>query len=213
MDEVAATLAEGIEGSYFPGPYPAGSYAAQLKRRLQDFARVQLVGEVWGLRPSRVRVYFELRDARGALPCSMWRNEFDALGTSLSDGMRVVVGGGCDYYPAAPRPRPPSPSASPSCASPVRETCWWRSSGCDDGSTPTGCSSHRSGWPGRRCPARSAWSPASAARRVTTSWPACAAGTGVGGSSGPSSPSRTATPPRGSPPRYGNWPRSKRSRW
>src|SRR5450755_4219481 len=101
MDEVAATLAEGIEGSYFPGPYPAGSYAAQLKRRLQDFARVQLVGEVWGLRPSRVRVYFELRDARGALPCSMWRNEFDALGTSLSDGMRVVVGGGCDYYPGS----------------------------------------------------------------------------------------------------------------
>ena len=101
MDEVAATPAEGIEGSSFPGPYPVGSYAAQLKRRLQDFARVQLVGEVWGLRPSRVRVYFELRDARGALPCSMWRNEFEALGTPLSDGMRVVVGGGCNYYPGS----------------------------------------------------------------------------------------------------------------
>jgi exodeoxyribonuclease VII large subunit len=114
MDEVIATPAEGIEGSTFPGPYPVGSYAAALRRRLQDFARVQLVGEVWGFRLSRVRVYFELRDARGALPCSMWRNEFDALGTPLADGMRVVVGGGCDYYPG-------SSASSPSFAFSVTE--------------------------------------------------------------------------------------------
>ncbi len=101
MDEVAATPAEGIEGSSFPGPFPVGSYAAQLKRRLREFARVQLVGEVWGFRLSRVRVYFELRDARGALPCSMWRDEFEALGTPLSDGMRVLAAGGCDYYPGS----------------------------------------------------------------------------------------------------------------
>ena len=37
---------EGIPDSAFPGPYPVGSYAAQLKRRLLEFARVQLVGEV-----------------------------------------------------------------------------------------------------------------------------------------------------------------------
>ncbi len=84
--------------SSLPGPYPVGSYAAQLKRRLLEFARVQLVGEVWGVKPARARVYFELRDSRGALPCSMWRNDFDALNMTLSDGMRVVVGGGCDYY-------------------------------------------------------------------------------------------------------------------
>jgi exodeoxyribonuclease VII large subunit len=95
------TTVEAIPGSSLPGPYPVGSYAAQLKLRLQEFARVQLAGEVWGVRPARARVYFELRDARGALPCSMWRNEFDALGVTLGDGMRVVVGGGCDYYPGS----------------------------------------------------------------------------------------------------------------
>ena len=101
MDTVAAAAAESIPDSRFPGPYPVGSYAAQLRRRLQEFARVQLVGEVWGCRESRVRVYFELRDARGALPCSMWREDFDRLGVTLADGMRIVVGGGCDYYPGS----------------------------------------------------------------------------------------------------------------
>ena len=94
-------VTEAIPDSDFPGPYPVGSYAAQLKRRLQEFAHVQLVGEVWSFRGSRARVYFELRDARGALPCSMWRSDFDALDVTLSDGLRIVVGGGCDYYPGS----------------------------------------------------------------------------------------------------------------
>jgi exodeoxyribonuclease VII large subunit len=98
---------EAIAGSALPGPYPVGAYAAQLRRRLRQFARVQLVGEVWGLRLTRARVYFELRDARGALPCSIWRDEFDQLALPLVDGMQVVVGGGCDYYPG-------SSSSSPS---------------------------------------------------------------------------------------------------
>jgi exodeoxyribonuclease VII large subunit len=97
----------GIPESRLPGPYPVGTYAAQLQRRLREFARVQLEGEVWGFRPARARVYFELRDARGALPCSMWRNDFEALGVPLRDGMRIIVGGGCDYYPG-------SASSSPS---------------------------------------------------------------------------------------------------
>lgn len=103
MDAAASSATEVIAESRFPGPFPVGSYAAQLRERLQQFARVQLVGEVWGVRPSRVRVYFELRDARGALPCSMWRDDFERLGVSLADadGMRVVVGGGCDYYPGS----------------------------------------------------------------------------------------------------------------
>src|SRR5579884_3876767 len=84
--------------SELPGPYEVGSYAARLKQKLLEFARVQLVGEVWGFRFSRARVYFELRDARGALPCSMWRTDFEATAVPLSDGLRVVVGGGCDYY-------------------------------------------------------------------------------------------------------------------
>ncbi len=88
-----------VRSSTLPGPYPVGAYAAQLRRRLREFARVQLTGEVWGLRLSRARVYFELRDGNGALPCSMWRSDFDLLALGLADGMRVVAAGGCDYYP------------------------------------------------------------------------------------------------------------------
>jgi exodeoxyribonuclease VII large subunit len=107
--------AEGIPGSTLPGPFPVGSYAAQLRRRLREFARVQIVGEVWGFRSSGgARVYFELRDAYGAMPCSMWRNEFEQLGVALADGLRVVVGGGCDFYPG-------SANASPSFSFDVSE--------------------------------------------------------------------------------------------
>jgi exodeoxyribonuclease VII large subunit len=96
-----------VPESDLPGPFPVGLYAVQLKRRLLDFARVQLVGELWGFRTSRARAYFELRDALGAIPCSMWLSDFEALGIALSDGVKVVVGGGCDYYPG-------SASSSPS---------------------------------------------------------------------------------------------------
>src|SRR5438067_8939378 len=99
--EHAAVSDASIPESALPGPYPVGSYAAQLKRRLQGFARVQLVGEVWGFRAARARVYFELRDGHGALPRSMWRTDFDQLGVFLTDGLRIVVGGGCDYYPGS----------------------------------------------------------------------------------------------------------------
>lgn len=91
----------GIPGSPLSGPYPVGEYAAALKERLRNFQRVQLFGEVWNLRHGRAKVYFELRDPHGALPCSIWRNEFEKLGLSkegLSDGSQVVLGGGCDYY-------------------------------------------------------------------------------------------------------------------
>jgi exodeoxyribonuclease VII large subunit len=101
MDTTATTRSSASDASDLPGPFEVGGYAAQLKRRLQEFARVQLVGEVWGFRATRVRVYFELRDARGALPCSMWREDFDRLEIVLSDGMRVIAGGGCDYYPGS----------------------------------------------------------------------------------------------------------------
>ncbi len=110
----SALATDAILESELPGPYPVGTYAAQLKRRLLEFARVQLAGEVWGFRSSRVRVYFELRDARGALPCSMWASDFEALGLELIDGMRVVIGGGCDYYPG-------SASSSPSFSFAVSE--------------------------------------------------------------------------------------------
>jgi len=78
-----------------------GEYAAALRGRLRAFARVQLVGEACDVRESRARVYFELRDASGAMPCAMWRRDLEALGLppgTLVDGAQVVVGGGCDLY-------------------------------------------------------------------------------------------------------------------
>src|SRR5215218_7969930 len=100
---------DGIPGSGLSGPWPVGQYAARLRDRLREFSRVQVFGEVFNLRPGRARVWFELRDERGALPCSMWRRDFDALPAPLADGQRVVAAGGCDYYPGA---RAASPSFS-----------------------------------------------------------------------------------------------------
>jgi len=103
---------EGIDGSALPGPYAVGHYAAKLREYLRARSRVQLFGEVWNLRLSRVKVYLELRDADGALPCSMWRTDFDALRLgdgALADGAQIVVGGGLDYYTGS---RTSSPSFS-----------------------------------------------------------------------------------------------------
>ena len=101
MSTISDQVDAGIPDSRFPGPYAVGVYAEQLRRRLREFAQVQLTGELWGLKAARARVYFELRDSQGALPCSMWRDDFDRLGVALRDGMQVVVGGGCDYYPGS----------------------------------------------------------------------------------------------------------------
>src|SRR5688500_3801018 len=99
----------GIPGSDLTGPWPVGQYAAGLRARLRGLANVQVFGEVFNLRAGRARVWFELRDERGALPCSMWRRDFDALRAPLADGQRVVAAGGCDYYPGS---RTASPSFS-----------------------------------------------------------------------------------------------------
>ena len=71
---------------------------------------MQLFGEVWNLAPRRAKVFFELRDAYGAMPCSMWREDLERLGldaATLRDGAQVVVAGGCDFYPGS---RAASPS-------------------------------------------------------------------------------------------------------
>jgi exodeoxyribonuclease VII large subunit len=102
LDSVAPA---GIAGSSLPGPFPVGRYATGLRERLRGFARVQLVGELVNLRPpTAARVYFELRDADGAIACAMWRDDWDRLGPvrrDLADGVRVVLAGGCDYYPGS----------------------------------------------------------------------------------------------------------------
>jgi exodeoxyribonuclease VII large subunit len=103
--------AAAIPGSELPGPYGVGEYAAALRRRLRSFARVQLVGELVNLRAARARVYFELRDAQGAVSCAAWRDDWEAIvaraGAAPQEGMQLVVAGGCDYYPG-------SATASPS---------------------------------------------------------------------------------------------------
>ena len=92
----------GIPGSTLTGPWPVGRYAAALREQLRGFTRVQVFGEVSSFKAGRARVWFELRDGTGALPCSMWRDDFDALGLGpLADGVQVVAAGGCDYYPGS----------------------------------------------------------------------------------------------------------------
>jgi exodeoxyribonuclease VII large subunit len=94
-----------IPGSALAGPFAVGEYAGALRDKLRSFARVQVVGELVNLRPSRARVYFELRDAAGALPCAAWRDDWERMvartGATPSEGMQVVVAGGCDYYPGS----------------------------------------------------------------------------------------------------------------
>jgi exodeoxyribonuclease VII large subunit len=97
--------ARGIPDSPLAGPFPVGEYAAALRAKLRSFAHVQLVGELVNLRPSRARVYFELRDSTGAVPCAAWRADWEEIVARApgapAEGMQVVVAGGCDYYPGS----------------------------------------------------------------------------------------------------------------
>src|SRR3954469_1199327 len=93
----------GVPG--FPGPFAVGRYAGRLRDRLREFAPVCVMGEVTGARVGRgPNVYFELRDSDGALPCAMWRDDFERTGLGpgeLRDGVEVVAAGRCDYYPGS----------------------------------------------------------------------------------------------------------------
>jgi exodeoxyribonuclease VII large subunit len=105
LSSPAGTAGAGIPDSALAGPYPVGEYAAALRSKLRSFTRVQLMGELVNLRPSRARVYFELRDASGTIACSAWRQDWEAMlardGGAPAEGMQVVVAGGCDYYPGS----------------------------------------------------------------------------------------------------------------
>src|ERR1700712_2561035 len=78
-DDPATPLLQGIPDSGLTGPFPVGEYAAALRSKLRSFTHVQIVGELVNLRLSRARVYFELRDASGALPCAVWRRDWDVM--------------------------------------------------------------------------------------------------------------------------------------
>jgi len=72
-----------------------------LREELRKRARVQLIGEITGLRHTQKQSYFELRDAEGAVPCTIWANELAALELpegALRDGAEFVAVGGPDYF-------------------------------------------------------------------------------------------------------------------
>jgi len=84
-----------------PGPFAVGRYAKTLRDELRKRARVQLIGEVTGLRHTQKQTYFELRDAEGAVPCTIWADELAALELpdgALRDGAEFVAAGGPDYF-------------------------------------------------------------------------------------------------------------------
>jgi exodeoxyribonuclease VII large subunit len=84
-----------------PGPFAVGRYAKTLRDELRKRARVQLIGEVTGLRQTQKQTYFELRDADGAVPCTIWANDLAGLQIPdgvLRDGAEFVVAGGPDYF-------------------------------------------------------------------------------------------------------------------
>jgi exodeoxyribonuclease VII large subunit len=84
-----------------PGPFPVGRYAKTLRDELRKRARVQLIGEITGLRQTPKQTYFELRDAEGAVPCAIWANDLEGLDLpegALRDGAEFVAGGGPDYF-------------------------------------------------------------------------------------------------------------------
>ncbi len=86
------------------GPFAVGAYAHGLRDWLRRRDRLKLIGEVTGMRFSRKSVYFDLRDARGAVNCSIWLSDWERLGLpegAVRDGSEVIVSGGPDYYPGS----------------------------------------------------------------------------------------------------------------
>jgi exodeoxyribonuclease VII large subunit len=104
-DQISTRVAERVGVPGYPGPFAVGRYAGKLRDQVRQFARVCVIGEVTGARIGKgPNVYFELRDGDGALPCAMWRNDFDASGLGedeLRDGVELVAAGHCDFYPGS----------------------------------------------------------------------------------------------------------------
>lgn len=111
LGQVEAAAHESKPDSFgLSGPHAVGKYATGLRDHFRRRPRLALLGEVTGLTVRAKAVYFELRDAEGAVRCSMWRSDFDAQEIpegALKDGSEVVIGGGPEYYPG-------SATASPS---------------------------------------------------------------------------------------------------
>jgi len=103
-DQQASGAEAAAGGVGAAGPYPVGRYAAALRTYLRKRARVQVIGEVTNLRLTAKSAYFELRDVDGAIPCAMWRSDWDRIKApdgTIRDGAEVVAFGGPDYYPGS----------------------------------------------------------------------------------------------------------------
>jgi exodeoxyribonuclease VII large subunit len=90
-----------LESPGEPLPIPVGEYAAGLVGGLRKLPRVTITGELVSVSKSRVQHYFQLRDERGGVPCTMWKNDFEKLDLSpedLREGAMVIARGGPDYY-------------------------------------------------------------------------------------------------------------------
>jgi exodeoxyribonuclease VII large subunit len=84
-----------------PGPFPVGRWAEGFRNFLRERPRVLLIGEVTNFKPARANAYFELRDANGAVACSIWSSDLDKLALpdgGLRNGAEVIVAGGPDFY-------------------------------------------------------------------------------------------------------------------
>lgn len=84
-----------------PPPIPVGEYAHRLVADMRARPRVTVTGEICDVRRSRVQVYFQLRDDRGGVSCTMWKDRFEALELppeAVRDGAQVIATGGPDYY-------------------------------------------------------------------------------------------------------------------
>lgn len=92
-----------------PSPVPVGEYAHRLVAEMRARPRVTITGELCDVRRSRVQVYFQLRDDRGGVACTMWKDRFEALALppeALRDGAQVIATGGPDYYVGGPHASP-----------------------------------------------------------------------------------------------------------
>jgi len=89
------------KGGEEPAPTPVGEYAQALKRQMNSLPRATITGEITEFSRSPVQIYFQLKDERGGVRCTMWRREFDRLNLpeqAVKVGAQVVATGGPDYY-------------------------------------------------------------------------------------------------------------------
>ena len=90
-------------GRSSPAPGRSAS-TARLRDRAAGFRASSSSGR--SSTSGRARVWFELRDGEGAVPCSIWRQDFDAPPGALRDGSRSWSPAGATTTPAARQASP-----------------------------------------------------------------------------------------------------------